>query len=91
MQTLTGATVTLEVEASDTITTLKRKVHEKVGQEPELQRLVFVGKQLEEGEGRTLEFYNIRKESTVHMVTRMCFGSHDALRHDGAGGVGGEK
>ena len=69
IKTLTGKTLCLSVNSNDTVNEIKQKIQQKEGIPLEQQRLVFNGKQLEDG--NTIADYGIQADSSIHLVLRL--------------------
>ena len=69
VKTLSGRTITIEVDAKDSISSVKAKIHDKESVPPDEQRLIFGGKELEDH--YTISHYNLMRNSTIHLVLRL--------------------
>ena len=69
VKTLTGKTIALDVNSGDPIKIVKQKIYNKEGFPPDVQRLIFGGKYLEDN--RCVAYYNIQKESTIYLILRI--------------------
>ncbi|RWS20332.1 Polyubiquitin-B-like protein [Leptotrombidium deliense] len=69
VKTVTGKTIPIQADTSDTVGSLKGKIQRKEGIPPSQQRLIFGGKQLQDT--RTLSSYNVRDGSTIQLLLRL--------------------
>jgi large subunit ribosomal protein L40e len=76
IKTLDGRSMTFEVKPTETVDKLKALIEERQNIAPEMQRLLFGGKQLEDG--KTLSDYNIGPDATGHLSEKMNMPSHDS-------------
>jgi len=72
IKTLTGATSAMKTHPNDLVEDLKLKIFQQFKVPVDKQRLIYQQNQLQDG--NTLDFYRIRKDSTIHLAVRLIAG-----------------